>query len=267
MMDSSTSEISTTILKKLHLLTRDGRLNSDAARKIKQIKHLVQFLEPFLSTIFEQEADPVIVDFGSGKSYLGFFLYDLFVRHYGKGRVISVEARQELIEKSVELALESGFERMEFIHSTIEESWSLVPEKVHIVTALHACDTATDDVLSLGVKKGVPYIVYVPCCQAELARKIRYEEIDPSYKPLVRHPHHRREWGALITNIMRGLWVESKGYKVRVSELVGWEHALKNEIWLAEKHQNTNKKAAAELELLVNHLKTAPKCCETKEIF
>ena len=247
------------LMKQLHLLTRDGRLNSDAARKVKQVKHLVNFMEPGLEAVFAQHQDPVIVDFGAGKSYLGFFLYDLFVRKYAKGRVICVESRQELVDQASQIAKDCGFERMEFVCSTIENSLNLLPSEIHVATALHACDTATDDVLAMAVSRQVPKVYFVPCCQAELSQKMNTQKVEKSLLPLLRHPHHRREFMSHLTNVMRGLYLESCGYKVRESELVGWEHSLKNEIWICEKHQQSNSLAKRDLESLIEKFGVSPK--------
>jgi hypothetical protein len=99
-------------------------------------------------------------------------------------------------------------------------------------------------------------VALVPCCQAELARAL--EGHKGPLDQLWRHPIQRREFGAHATNVMRALFLESKGYKVRVTELVGWEHSLKNELILAERHQRTNAMAKAELDRLVEQLGVRP---------
>ena len=71
--------LSINLLKDLHLLTRDGQLNADARRKLKQIRHLVGLLKPALDDAFARHPQPSIVDCGAGKSYLGFLLYELVI--------------------------------------------------------------------------------------------------------------------------------------------------------------------------------------------
>lgn len=137
------------LLQALHILTRDGKLNQDSRRKLKQVYHLVNFIEPLLQSVMSGQPDPVLVDHGAGKSYLGFILYDLLLKQHAGGRVIGIETRGELVEKSKDLADRCQFARMQFEHLSVAEAMSSasLPDKVDIVTALHACNTATDDAI------------------------------------------------------------------------------------------------------------------------
>ncbi len=228
------------LLKALHILTRDSRLNQDSRRKLKQVYHLVNFIEPLVKEVLNKQDDLTLVDHGAGKSYLGFILYDLLLKQLPHGRVIGIETRADLVEKSESLAKECGFERMLFQHLTVAESMiaPTIPEKVDIVTALHACDTATDDAIQFGLKKQAQYMVLVPCCQAEVASVLRKHKAESLSKTplseLWRHPIHTREFGSQITNVLRCLQLEAAGYKLTVTELVGWEHSMKNELIIAQ---------------------------------
>src|SRR5882672_446784 len=86
------------LLKALHILTPDGRLNADSRRKLKQVLHLVQLLRPALDALLAETESPVLADLGCGKSYLGFILYDLVIGPSGRGRIYGVESRFELVE-------------------------------------------------------------------------------------------------------------------------------------------------------------------------
>jgi hypothetical protein len=242
------------LLKALHILTRDGALNADSRRKLKQVQHLTQLLRPALESALSQES-PVIVDLGSGKSYLGFILYDLVVGPAGHGQVVGVEAREDLVERARALAKESRFSRMDFVQGAIAETY-LPDGRADMVTALHACDTATDDAIRFALRHNAKYIALVPCCQAEMPRLL--EGSAGSMRQLWRHPIQRREFGAHVTNVIRGLYLEAHGYKVRVTELTGLEHSLKNELILAERHQMSNKMAQAELDALLDQLGVRP---------
>ena len=153
------------LLKELHILTRDGKLNQDSRRKLKQVYHLYQFIEPLLAEVMAARNDLTLVDHGAGKSYLGFILYDLFLKARDEGRVFGIETRTELVEKSRELAHRLGFGRMSFLNLTVEESIQSahLPPSVDIVTALHACDTATDDAIRFALHKETQFIVLAPC--------------------------------------------------------------------------------------------------------
>lgn len=252
---SQSPEKSVALLKALHILTRDGGLNADSRRKLKQVLHLTQFLRPPLEALLANTENPLIADLGAGKSYLGFLLYELILGPAGRGRVVGVEAREELIEASRNLATESGFERMEFLASPILQA-ALPGGSADMVTALHACDTATDDAIRFALRHNAKTIALVPCCQAEVAQLLKNAK-GPLHQ-LWRHPIQRREFGAHITNVIRGLVLEAHGYKVRVTELTGLEHSLKNELIIGERHQHGNAQAKAELERLVEQLGVRP---------
>ena len=234
------------LLKELHILTREGKLNQDTRRKLKQVYHLYQFIEPLLNDALKTKANFTLADHGAGKSYLGFILYDLFfnVVHAGQtaaGHIYGIETRPELIEKSKALAARLGFERMSFLNLTVQQATTSVdlPATINIVTALHACDTATDDAIAFGLLKDAQHMVLVPCCQAEVAGFLkRSRSLNLTKTPLAelwRHPLHAREFGSQITNVLRCLQLEAHGYSVTVTELVGWEHSMKNELILASK--------------------------------
>ncbi|MEQ1592219.1 MAG: SAM-dependent methyltransferase [Thiobacillaceae bacterium] len=253
-------EQSLELLKELHILTRDGKLNQDSRRKLKQVYHLFHFIEPLLQDVLAQHADLSLADHGAGKSYLGFILYDLFLKSKSAGHVYGIETREELVEKSRELAGRLSFARMSFLNLTVEESIHSadLPEHIDIVTALHACNTATDDAIKFALAKQAKHIVLVPCCQAEVASMLRKHKNESFGKtPLSeiwRHPIHTREFGSQITNVLRCLLLESHGYQVTVTELVGWEHSMKNELIIASHTGAPRKNAQTRLEAILREL-------------
>lgn len=248
------------LLKALHILTRDGKLNQDTRRKLKQVYHLYHFIEPLLTELMEENEQITLVDHGAGKSYLGFILYDLFMKQHLTGSVVGIETRAELVQKSKELAQQLHFDRMDFHHLSVEESMtsSLLPEQVEIVTALHACNTATDDAIRFGLQKNAQFMVLVPCCQAEVAEVLRKHKNESFGKtPLSeiwRHPIHTREFGSQITNVLRCLQLEAHGYQVTVTELVGWEHSMKNELIIARYKNSPRKNAQVRLAQILETL-------------
>lgn len=247
------------LLKALHILTRDGALNADSRRKLKQVLHLVQLLRPSLDRLFDENEAPRLADLGAGKSYLGFILYDLIIGPKGRGEVIAVEARGPLMEGAKALAQASGFERMRFVAGAIGDV--ALDGKLDMVTALHACDTATDDAIRFALKHEARAVALVPCCQAEVARLLDGQGRHALHQ-LWRHPIQRREFASNLTNVIRGLYLEAHGYKVRVTELVGMEHTMKNELILAERHQLSNAQARGELVSLLDQLPAHPALVE-----
>ncbi len=234
---------SVALLQQLHILTREGQLNQDSRRKLKQVYHLFQFIEKLLVQI-EADVPPgphglAVADHGAGKSYLGFILYDLFFKARDRGWVYGVETRPELVESARQLAQRCGFGRMGFVNLSVAESIGseLLPAQIDLVTALHACDSATDDAIAFGLAKKARAMALVPCCQAEAARHLGGNRaLMLGRTPLAelwRHPLHAREMGSQITNVMRCLYLQAQGYQVTVTELVGWEHSMKNELIIA----------------------------------
>ncbi|MDR0225247.1 MAG: SAM-dependent methyltransferase [Burkholderiaceae bacterium] len=239
------------LLKALHILTRDGKLNQDSRRKLKQVYHLYQFIAPILDELSQDGHEVSLADHGAGKSYLGFILYDLHFKALGRGRIYGIETRAPLVEASQKLAAELGFERMDFLNMSVAESTRTdsMPARFDVVTALHACDTATDDAIAFGLEKKARAMVLVPCCQAEVAACLRQNKaLSLARTPLAelwRHPIHTREMGSQLTNVLRCLYLEASGYQVTVTELVGWEHSMKNELIIA-RYTGQKKRSAAE---------------------
>ena len=249
------------LLKELHILTRDGGLNQDSRRKLKQVQHLYQFIEKILleleSTRSGDSPEITMADHGAGKSYLGFIVYDLFFKHRATGRLYGIEARPELVESARNLAARLGFVRMEFLKLLVAEATQAaeMPAQIDLVTALHACDTATDDAIAFGLKKQARVMVLVPCCQAEVARALNSgKALSLARTPLAelwRHPLHTRELGSQITNVLRCLYLEASGYQVTVTELVGWEHSLKNELIIARWTGHRKRSSAQRLQAIL----------------
>ena len=248
------------LLKQLHILTRDGKLNQDSRRKLKQVYHLFHFIEPLLEEVLAAKPGLALVDHGAGKSYLGFILYDLFFKARETGHIYGIETRAELVERSQQLATKLGFPRMSFLNVSVEASIHTpeLPDQIDVVTALHACDTATDDAIKFALHKQAKFIVLVPCCQAEVAAVLNKHKNQSFAKtPLAeiwRHPLHTREFGSQLTNVLRCLLLEAQGYQVTVTELIGWEHSMKNELIIAKRQGAPRKNAHERSEQILTGL-------------
>jgi len=248
------------LLKELHILTRDGKMNQDSRRKLKQVYHLFQFIEPLLRDIKKDRDSITLVDHGAGKSYLGFILYDLFFKSLkDQSHVYGIETRAELVASSEALAKRLGFDGMSFLNLSVADSITspLLPEQIDVVTALHACNTATDDAIRFALAKRAKYIVVVPCCQAEVAAALKQNKARALADPLAeiwRHPLHTREFGSQLTNVLRCLQLEAHGYQVNVTELVGWEHSMKNELIIAQYKNLPRRKPAERLNEILDRV-------------
>jgi hypothetical protein len=149
---------------------------------------------------------------------------------------------------------------MSFLDLTVGESIesALLPSQVDVVTALHACDTATDDAIRFALHKQAQFIVLAPCCQAEVAAALRRHKNESLARTplseLWRHPIHTREFGSQVTNVLRCLLLEAHGYQLSVTELVGWEHSMKNELIIARRSGVPRGNARERSELILDEL-------------
>jgi len=262
---SNTHEIrpgqSIELLKELHILTRDGKMNQDSRRKLKQVYHLFQFIEPLLQQVKDERGRVTLVDHGAGKSYLGFILYDLFFKALkDDSHIYGIETREELVKTSQALAARLGFPGMSFLNLSVADSITSpqLPPTVDVVTALHACNTATDDAIRFALAKRAQHIVLVPCCQAEVASVLRKHKgkllAGNPLTEIWRHPLHTREFGSQVTNVLRCLQLEAHGYQVSVTELVGWEHSMKNELIIAQYKDLPRRRPAERLQNVLETL-------------
>nr|WP_279635581.1 SAM-dependent methyltransferase [Corallococcus carmarthensis] len=247
------------LLRELHLLTREGHLNADALRKLKQVNHLVGLLRPAMEDVQSRHANPLVVDAGSGNAYLGFVVYELFLKDAAGGELLSIEGRPELTERAKGRAERLHFDRMRFQTAHIDAAE--YPERIHVLMALHACDTATDDALVAAIKHGADHVAVVPCCQAEVAAQLKEKKAKAagSMSLLFQHPWHRREFGSHLTNVIRALTLEAFGYQVTVTELTGWEHSLKNELILGRRVHGDNRRARLQLQALLAETGVQPR--------
>lgn len=249
--------MSVELLKELHLLTRDGHLNADARRKLKQIRHFVGLLRPALDEALSRHPSPTVVDCGAGKSYLGFLLYELVLGPMGRGTLFAVESRPELVAAATARAARYGHDRFRFEGAEIADAH--LPSRVHVVTALHACDMATDDAMAMAIARGADTVAVVPCCQAEVARQLATPgDRDSADQALVSHGLHRREMGSHLTNVVRALCLTAHGYRVAVTELVGWEHSAKNELLLGQRVHRFNRESRVTLARLLERWRIEP---------
>lgn len=246
---------SVALLQALHILTVDGRINQDSRRKLKQVEHLLQFICPMLDELQPHGGEVALADCGAGKSYLGFLLYERWFAPRGTGSVYAIERRAELAQGARALAEKQGYARMHFIAGDVEQAAAL-PEKLDMVCALHACDTATDEAIELALARRAQAMALVPCCQAEVAAALRLGKAQAlsagALAELWRHPLHTREFGSHLTNELRCLYLQAQGYSVTVTELTGWEHSLKNELICARFTGRKSRSAAARLQALVD---------------
>ena len=253
------------LLRTLGLLNSDASMSADSTRKFIQINHLLALFKPHLEDLNKRHPRVRILDAGCGSSFLTFILawaYQELWKH--DALLVGVDSNTTLIEKNKKSAEVMGVSSLiKFATSSIQDvNWEglldgfgeTVSEeskkhRPHAVVALHACDTATDDAIALGIKLQADFIAVAPCCQAELARKwkdLGEQNTSHALKPAFRNPHLRRELAAHFTDLARVLILRGHGYEVTTTEFTMSHATPKNTLILATRRGLFNKESQQE---------------------
>ncbi len=228
------------LLTRLGIMAADGSIPPQRRRKLFQVDRFVELVD---SMIRDWPRDRVlrVLDCGSGKSYLSFVLnhYLTDVRRL-RCHFTGIDAERTLVQSSAALARDLGYRNMDFVHSSIAAHQP--EQRVDLVLSLHACDTATDEALALGVAAEAWAIVAVPCCQAALTEQLEFGPL----APMARHGVFRRQLAATITDGLRALGLERHGYRVSVDRYVSALHTPKNTMLRARKSGAINARKADE---------------------
>ena len=229
------------LLRALGLLRRDASMTADTLHKYKQINHMVRLLETFMLDLASRHSQVRLLDAGCGSSYLTLLLAWCFKHVWRRPAwIVGVDRNPDIIQRCRERAELAGLDDgLRFEATTIDAldpavlqpPGSATPGRVHGLVALHACDTATDDALALGLALGVELLAVAPCCQVELSRTwLGLAEAGTSspLTPLWNIPHLRREAAATTTDLLRTLLLRACGYQVTPMEFVPSEHTPKN---------------------------------------
>ena len=209
-------------LHALGITTPDGKVTAAGRRKYKQINKFVEIVDGLLREHPLPEGGH-IVDMGSGSGYLTFALYDHLTTTLGLNmRVTGVELRPNLVEKCREIAAANGFDRLEFAEGYID---SYRPERLDMLIALHACDTATDDALFQGIQAAADILIVAPCCQKQVRRDMQVPE---DLKPLLDSGILLERQAAMVTDGLRALYLQGEGYATKIFEFIPLEHTAKN---------------------------------------
>jgi len=203
------------LLQALGIQTQEGRIIKDKYDKFRQIN---RFLEIVHDLIPELGSELRIVDFGCGKAYLTFALYQMLKTAH----IVGIDARKDLIQKCQELAKRLEYNTIFFEESSIEAYTT--EEPVDLVMALHACDTATDDAIVKAIKLQAKALLIAPCCQHEIQQQIQKE----AFPLIVKHGLLKERFSALVTDALRAEFLEQMGYSVDICEFVDPEHTPKN---------------------------------------
>ncbi|WP_315121880.1 SAM-dependent methyltransferase [uncultured Clostridium sp.] len=240
------------LLKEIGIMSKDGKIKNDKIRKYNQIDHYVELLEGILHKLPDDETINIL-DCGCGKSYLTFVLnYYLTEVKKRKCHFIGLDISNEVIESSRNMANNLEYRNMEFKAIDIKNYFP--DKKIHVIISLHACDTATDMALALGIRLNADVIIAVPCCHRELLNQYSYEP----FKDVLKHGLLKARMADVLTDGMRAMMLEGNGYDVSIVEYISPLETPKNLMIRAFKTKNENKKVKDAYITLMNELGANP---------
>jgi SAM-dependent methyltransferase len=234
------------------------------ARKWKQINKFVEVFAHAVATsglVQRDAAGPMrVVDFGSGKGYLTFAVHAYLREAFGRCALVTgVELRQELVALCARAVKKLGLEGLAFEQGDVR---SYTPPAIDGMIALHACDTATDHAIHLGLRAGAAIIMCAPCCH----KQIRPQLLSPHpLRPILQHGVHLGQQADMLTDGLRALWLEACGYDTQVFEFVSLEHTNKNKMILAVKraHPGSPQKVLEEIRAIKDFYGIREHCLES----
>lgn len=230
-------------LQRLGVSNPLGKPRPGMAGKLRQIQRFTELLGHLLEEWggWSPGRPLRVADMGSGKGYLTFALAREFQGRGLDAHIVGIEQRPELVESSNELARELGFDGLEFQCGQIGQ-WDPAAG-LDVLVALHACNTATDEAIYRGWKAGAQLLLTSPCCHQEVRPQMRCEG---ALRPVLRHGILMERQAELVTDTLRALMLELKGYRARVFEFVEPEHSGKN-LMLAAIRRTSGGRSEAEI--------------------
>lgn len=250
------------LFRLLKLLRQDGSMSRAAVRKVMQINHMAFLLEPVMRDLISRHSTVRILDVACGNSYLTFALAWCFEHRWNHpARILGVDRNPGVVGRSSARARDAGLDEiLRFETATLSaldapSVWTgafaevVAAGDVHALVALHACDTATDEAIALGISLGSDFIGAVPCCHGELAR--HWERLDSdgtpgALAPLWASNHLRREAAATLTDALRMLLLRGQGYSTTAMEFISSSHTPKNTLLRARSGEVDREAAVAD---------------------
>lgn len=218
-------------LRHLGITDEKGQIVPSMARKWKQINKFIEIFSNAYEQIDASQQELNIVDFGSGKGYLTFALYDYLQAQQKTPLITGVELRSNLVEFCQNVADQVGFNHLDFFEGDVR---SYQPEKLDVMIALHACDIATDFAIHTGIRLNASMIMCAPCCHKELRPQLQSPEV---LQPMLQFGIHAGQQAEMLTDTLRALLLKAYGYETKVFEFVAVEHTSKNKMILATKRK------------------------------
>ena len=220
-------------LRELGITNVNWEIRHEMTHKYKQINKYIELLAPNINEL-ELSDNFHVADMGSGKGYLTFALYDYLTNTLSKKvKLTGVEFRDELVDSCNIIAGKAGFSDLKFVKGSIEKSKT---DKIDILIALHACDTATDEAIYRGIKSNASLIVCAPCCHKQIRKELN---VTNELSNIVKHGILKERQAEIITDTLRSMIMEAFGYRTKIFEFISTEHTPKNLMIVGRKAETT----------------------------
>ena len=222
------------LFKSIRLIGQDKSAGKDKTAKAEQI---LSYLENIHAQVrkYSKKRDLIFIDSGAGNCYLSFLVYYFYSYIEPRGiRIHCIDTNERLMEKNQNLARKLQFDQIEFHVCDIQDF--IYNERPDLVYSLHACDSATDKTLFLGLRTEARNIFSVSCCQHTIKRRMKSKP----YTALTRHRVFKEKLAYMMADSLRALLVEMQGYKVDIIEFVSSRSTDKNIMLRAQKGQTRN---------------------------
>jgi hypothetical protein len=258
-------DLSRPFLSALGVTTAQGQLVPAMSRKWKQINKFVEIFAHALGESRLADADSVkVVDFGAGRGYLTFAIHEWLTHARGRGAdVVGVELRTDLVSEANASIAKLKLQGLRFEAGDVRSHPDDGPSAaMNVMIALHACDTATDHAIHLGLRAGADIILCSPCCHKQL----RPQLLSPHpLRPVFQHGIHAEQQAEMLTDSLRALLLEASGYDTQVFEFIALEHTRKNKMILAVKRRTPRAADAvwAQIAELKGYFGIRDQCLET----
>lgn len=220
-------------LRELGITDASGQIIPAMSRKWKQINKFIEVLSAAIAqTGLDKREELHIADFGSGKAYLTFAVHDYVSANLGvKTQVTGVELRPNLVDLCNQTAHKLALAGIKFEQGDVQH---FSAQNINIMIALHACDTATDYALNMGIRTGAEIIMCSPCCHKQIRPQLKSPAL---LAPVLQHGIHLGQEAEMLTDGLRALLLEAHGYDTKVFEFISLEHTSKNKMILAQKRK------------------------------
>lgn len=235
-------------LYELGVADKNGRVFDKKQAKFRQINRFTEHIAEIYKYL-PTDGELNILDLCCGKSYLSFAVYHYLTVTMGrKVNMVGIDLKKDVIEFCSRTAENLGYTGLHFHSCNIDDYPYTMP--VHLVVSLHACDIATDIVLTKAIELGAKVILSTPCCQKELLQNLDTD----AFAFVTKYPMLKKKLCDALTDALRLERLAAYGYDVTALELTDPDDTPKNILLRAIKKGDGSESARTEYKALCESL-------------